>query len=381
MRKLFLATAFTGILLLTACGSGAYDATPATNAAMATPAPVTASAADSATVDMQTWGFAPGADTVEIAADFGLAVQFDASGDFAFYGMTVAPIAANLEALAPRMLIQRATVEMSIPTGYFDDAVTNLRNAAAIFGGYTEHSNLSNNWMHWESSDRWTRFFNISMRVPVARFEEALRHVEGYGEVFALHQSTDDVTGQFVDTQRRMEAMLVQEDRLLELVESARNLQEIFSIEDRLSQVRTQIEIYRGSMEHMGDQAAFSTITVILWEIFDDEEEGEEEAGYTFGQRVSNTFSTSVSIVGSILRGFVIFMAGAIVPLLVLGVIAVIVVAVVRFFAQRAAAKPPKYGPYPSHYYNNGEAAETAKGAEEAEATKEDIKDETGEES
>jgi hypothetical protein len=346
MKKLFLAVIFTGALLLAACGA-AYDAAPATEP-MAPAAP----AADNAMMMMRT----PQALTeiTETARDF----------DYGGYATAVAPIAANLEAQPARMLIQRATVEIAAEE--FDETMTNLRSAAASFGGYTESSGLFRDWTP-DAPDVFevrgvTRIFSITMRVPVGRFEAALHHVEGYGEVLDLRQTTDDVTGQFADFQRRMEVRMIEEDRLLELVEQAEELEHILILEERLTQVRHHIEFYRGAMAGLGDQASFSTINVILWEILEEEEEEEEEEGYTFGERIVNTFNTSVDIVGVVLRGFVIFMAGAIVPLLILGVIAVIILAVVRFFSKRAAARPPKpvsYPPLPQNYDKSEEPKET----------------------
>ncbi|MDR2183009.1 MAG: DUF4349 domain-containing protein [Clostridiales bacterium] len=367
MKKLFLAMMFVGILSLAACGAApaANDAEP-----MAPPAPVLAPEATMDWADDDAFGGAFEMEMME--ADF----------DFDYYTAYAPAFDAIEPVAAARMLVQRAWLEMAAED--FDEAVANLRNAPAAFGGYIESSSLSQAWASGPDFEveGMTRIFDITMRVPVARFEEAQRHVEGYGEVLRLTQTTDDVTGQFVDVQRRMEAMLVQEDRLLELVDQAANLHQIFTIEDRLRQVRTQIEMYRGNMEGMGDAAAFSTIGVQLWEILEEEEEEEAEA-HPFGERISNTFNTSASIVGSFLQGLVLFLTGAFLPLLVLGAIAVPIVLIVRFFTKRAAAKPPKhvaypphYAPYPQQYYN----AETPQGAppvekateEVAEATKED---------
>ena len=389
MRRLLLGMMIIfGAVLLAACGGGAYDAAPATaEAPMATPAPV----------DGEWLGHGAGAQSNRLvdvspeSADFAFDFYADDAVAWSYGGAgygAIAPIGAVLEAPAPRMLIQRATLDMT--TKEFTATLVNLRDAAAAFGGYIESSNLSayTPW-HWDNDVRLGRNFWITIRVPVARFEEALRHVEGYGEVLALNQTTDDVTGQFADFQRRMEVRLVEEERLLELVGQATTLQNIFTLEDRLTQVRHHIEFYRGAMLGLGDQAAFSTITVNLWEILDEEEDDEEEeAGYTFGQRISNTFGASLDVVSAILQGFVVFMAGAIVPLLILGALAFIIIVIVKFFAKRAAARPPKppkylhYGPYnPMQPYNMSAptpeaATETPKEASEAKTD-----EETGEES
>jgi hypothetical protein len=53
----------------------------------------------------------------------------------------------------------------------------------------------------------------------------------------------DDVTDQYFDAQSRLSALRVQETRLLvELLEEAASLEDILDIEDRLSEVRYEIE-------------------------------------------------------------------------------------------------------------------------------------------
>ena len=378
MKKLLLILTFISILFLAACGGGYDDARGVAHwtgaAPMATPAPVTGEAfrmRNTLTIgDEGVWNY----------GTLNLEVQQMYTG----YAFT--PIAAAIETPPVRMLIQRATVEMA--SYEFSDIVTKLRNAAASFGGYVESSSLSQTWSHNFEVQGLARILNITMRVPVARFDEALRHVEGYGDVISLHQTTDDVTGQFFDIQRRMETMMVQEDRLLELVDEAANLQQLFQIEDRLNEVRTQIELYRGSLEGLGERAAFSTITVILWELLHEpeEDEDEEEAGYTFWQRVGNAFNASVNVVSVVLQGLVIFLAAAIIPLLILAPIAAATIVLVKWLTKRAraraAANPPKYAPYYAPYYAPQQAVQTPDIVEEApEAEEVEIKDEASEES
>jgi len=397
-RKLFLGMMIAGAMVLAACGGGMDEAPMAAEApaAVATPAPGNAfgfNANNSRLVDV-----APAADfVITEAADFpveqSLRLQLDGEGVWNYGAVggsetaeyaSLGIIAAGMEVQAPRMLIQRAWLDMG--TEEFDRTVANLRNVAASYGGYIEISNLTSNWLDWDGPGIWSRNFSITIRVPVARFEEAMRHVEGYGEVFSLNQNTEDVTGAVADFQRRMEVRLVEEDRLLELVEDATTLNQIFTLEDRLTQVRHHIEFYRGQIMGLGDQAAFSTINVNLWDTLEPpEEEEEEEEGDSFGQRISDTFGTSVGIVSDVLQGFVIIMAGAIIPLLLLGAITFVIIVIVRFFSKRAkaraAARPPVH-PYYGHYpaYPTQPAVETPAVAEET-AQSAETTEEKGEES
>ncbi|MCL2376618.1 MAG: DUF4349 domain-containing protein [Defluviitaleaceae bacterium] len=317
MRRLFLAIILFGIMFLAACGAASEPAPMAWDAPVGTPAPVTASAPAMESTEAL-WS----SDVVLHRTVGGYGFYAPDVTTQAYFGSGIEPMAYVAQA-PTRMLIQRARIEMS--SEYFDESVENLRSTATNFGGYIESSNLSH------------RSFSVTMRIPATNFENALRSIENYGDVSWLDQTTDDVTGQFVDTQRRMEAMLVQEDRLLELVAEAENLQQLFQIEDRLTQVRTNIEFYRGTLEGLGDRVAFSTITVTLWEV--DTWEMQEEPEDTFGQRVANAFATSADVTLTIAQGLMIFLAAAIIPLSFMGVIAFIIIMIVRFANKRTKAR------------------------------------------
>ena len=338
MRRLFLVMTFVAALLLAACGGS--DEAPLVTGEWSREGMEHRMMDSSASAEMSM------TDAESSGDGAGFVEQGSALEHVTVWSSPISEVV--MEAPPERMLIQRATVEML--SEEFNDAVDNLRSIAASFGGYIESSNLSYGWTEGRFEvNGWTRIFNITLRVPVARFETAQRHVEGYGEVFGLHQSTEDVTDQLVDMQRRMEAKLVEEDRVQTFVERAENLEELFILEDRLTQIRTDIERLKAGIENTGDRVAFSTINVILWEALEEKEIEEEEiTEYTFGERISKTFNTSVTIVWAILQGFAIFMAGAIVPLMILGVIAMGVITIIRLASKRTATNPLKYMPRPT---------------------------------
>jgi len=324
-RKLFLVVMFVVVIFLAACGGNdSWDAAP--------------------------MNFA---DT----AEFAQSAMVAESADFASEPVAMPEIAAlAIETPPVRMLIQRASVELH--SYEFDDAIASLRSVAALYGGYIEGSNLSNFWSHWdrEDGDVFARLFEVTIRVPGGNFERALQDIEGFGEVMWMNQSTEDVTDQMMDVERRMEARLIEETRVQAFVEHAENLEELFILEDRLTQIRTQIETYRATLENVGDRVAFSTITAVLWERLEavEDDDDEEEIIIGFWQRFGNAFATSASFVWSVIQGFMIFMAAAIIPIVLLGSIALVTISIthplVKRSRERAAAKMAERAAQMHHY-------------------------------
>jgi hypothetical protein len=101
----------------------------------------------------------------------------------------------------------------------------------------------------------------ITIRVPRARFEEAIKKIEGTGDVVHRDISAEDVTDEFVDTEVRLKNARAMRDRLLQLLERA-PVKEAIELEKELGRVTQEIERMEGRLKLLRDKIAFSTITV-----------------------------------------------------------------------------------------------------------------------
>ena len=104
----------------------------------------------------------------------------------------------------------------------------------------------------------------LTIRVPQARFNDALRQIRDITDVEVLSSSVDgkDVTDQFVDLQARLKAKQDEEQRYLTLLARADKVDDILKIDSVLAQVRTQIEQLTGQVNSIKARTTFSTITV-----------------------------------------------------------------------------------------------------------------------
>ena len=62
------------------------------------------------------------------------------------------------------------------------------------------------------------------------------------GTVTYTNKSSEDITLDYVDVESRIEALEVEQERLLALLESAQDLESVIQLESRLSEVRYQLE-------------------------------------------------------------------------------------------------------------------------------------------
>jgi hypothetical protein len=103
---------------------------------------------------------------------------------------------------------------------------------------------------------------SITIRVPADRFDEAVRRVEGVGDMLHRNVSAQDVTEEFRDLEVRLKSAHAVQQRLTELLAKAVKVEESIAIERELDRVSGDIERIEGRIKFLRDRAAFSTITV-----------------------------------------------------------------------------------------------------------------------
>jgi hypothetical protein len=100
----------------------------------------------------------------------------------------------------------------------------------------------------------------ITIRVPRERFDEAIKKVEGTGDVIHRDISAQDVTDEFLDTEVRLKNARAMRDRLQQLLERA-TVKDALEIEKELGRITQEIEQMEGRLKVLKDKIAYSTIT------------------------------------------------------------------------------------------------------------------------
>jgi len=177
--------------------------------------------------------------------------------------------------------------------------------------------------------------FTIVMRVPAASFEYVLAQVESLAYVRVSTQWAQDVTDQFYDMAGSYRIRRLEEERILALIEQTETVQELLALEQRLGNTRRSIETYLGQLNHMAGQVAYSTITVTLADV---SEVPVDTVAPTLGERVGGAFGDSVGGTVRGLQNIVVFLAGAVVPMVLLGMVALVVYVVVRKVRRKISA-------------------------------------------
>ena len=148
-------------------------------------------------------------------------------------------------------------VDLSFETTDFDTFVQDIQSKTTALGGYIESSNLSGN----AYTDRH-RYAYFTLRIPKPQVDTFLSFAEGEANLTRKYENTQDITLQYYDTESRKKALQSEYDRLLELMAKAESVDAVIAIEQRLSEIRYQLDSFESDLRRYDNQVDYSTITV-----------------------------------------------------------------------------------------------------------------------
>jgi hypothetical protein len=102
----------------------------------------------------------------------------------------------------------------------------------------------------------------ITIRVPAARFHEAVARLEKLGDITARDIDAEDVTQEYLDLELRIRSARAMRERLQLLLERANKVTDSIAIERELERVVTEIERLEGRFKYLQDRVQLATITV-----------------------------------------------------------------------------------------------------------------------
>lgn len=226
------------------------------------------------------------------------------------------------------------TVTLSLETKKFDEAVRLIEQFVTDNNGYIESSNIAGS--SYTQSRAGARTAAYVIRVPVDALDN---YVDAVGENFNVtekKESAQDISDTYYDTESRLNAYMLQEERLLDMLQKATTLDYILQLEDKLASVRYNIESLTAKIRRYDNLVAYSTVNITLKEVMD---YTLTEQPKTFFERWGTAFTEGWHSFAVATGEFVIGLTYALPVLLVLAAACVVLVLVVRAVNKRRQRK------------------------------------------
>lgn len=235
------------------------------------------------------------------------------------------------------------TCNLEMETLHYDQSIQRIRDSIAKYEGFVESENEYDDAYRWYYEDytktSGTKHMSLTVRIPTKYYNDFLNGIEGEDKVISKQSYVDNISRQYYDTSAKIEALKIQQDRLLEMLEQAKEIDDMIAVEARLSEVQYQLNSAKTSLASMDADVAFSTITLNVREVMEYTRDVEPVKKNTFGDRLKNTLFDTWEFFWEMLEGL-LFLVIRLIPLAIVGgVIAVIVVLVVKSYKKKKMKK------------------------------------------
>lgn len=241
-------------------------------------------------------------------------------------GSTDVPQLEN-QKLIKKVWLDAETEDMDQLLAAVDERISQL-------SGYVEEREVYNG----SGTSRRNRYANITIRIPVASLSEFVEHVTENANITSTNETSENITLSYVATQSRITALETEQTRLLELLAMAESMEDLLKIEERLTEVRTDLEEVTSQLRVYDNMVDYGTVYLDIREV---REYTVTEEPETVWERIGNGFVRSVKNVVTILRELFIFFIVAIPYLAVpaLLVAAVILLVKLRKYRKKKTSK------------------------------------------
>lgn len=236
-------------------------------------------------------------------------------GDAPIEPPDVEPLPQTPDVRAGDRIIKEGTISIEVEKGRFDQSFEAVIDAADKYGGDAVGSTTS-------TSDNGDIFGSVTVRVPVANFEDLLVGVGDIGTIRNRDVDSKDVSAEFTDLESRLRHLQAQERFYLGLFDKAESVEDAIRVQQQLDGIQNAIEKIQGRMNFLDDRTSFSTLTVELFEpgagapLLEPEDPTTDRP--TFGRYWNTARDTFVNVVGAMLV-VLVFLAPLLVPALIVG--------------------------------------------------------------
>ena len=175
------------------------------------------------------------------------------------------------------------TVNMSLECKSMESAAKELKDKVKAQGGYIESEDYS-------AISQWndTKRMSFTIRIPKENVDSFLDFLNGEGRILSKSENLQDVRLQYRDAKNHIKALETEQERILALMEKAETVDQLIALENRLTEIRYQLDSYNSEILDYDNKVDFSTIYLELQESIDGKIN--QSGNYSFFDRVRDGF-------------------------------------------------------------------------------------------
>jgi len=224
----------------------------------------------------------------------------------------------------------------AIETEEYDTAMKTLSSMITQYGAFIESSNEyggTPSYNYYGEVSYSLRSASFTIRIPSENFAAFCDAMPLIGNVFNRSSNAENVTEQYSDYESRLKTLHVEEERLLAMLEKCETVEDMITIESKLSDVRYRIESITSSLKNLSNRVNFSSLSLSLNEVR--KYTYVPPVDLTYGQQIVEGLKKTLRNVGEF---FADLFKNIVIALPVLAILAVLAIAVILIL-RRAVKK------------------------------------------
>ena len=151
-------------------------------------------------------------------------------------------------------VVRTGEVAVAVPKAKVAETLRAAARVATTHGGFVSESSTATAGEH--------PYGTVTIRVPVAAYDQAVEDVSRLGEVRHADTRTEDVTEQVADTAARLRSLTATREQLRTLLSRAKDVGEVLAVQQRLTEVQTDIERLQAERDALRDKTTYGTVLV-----------------------------------------------------------------------------------------------------------------------
>ena len=239
------------------------------------------------------------------------------------------------------------TCNMTIETLQYKDTMKAIKDKITEFNGIIEYEEERDDSYGWYYEDyikrNGTLHTYITIRIPSERYNEFLIALEGHGKVTNKSMNVENISKTYYETEATIESLKIQEERLLEMLKQADTIEDMITVETRLTEVQTQLNKYKTLLESMNMDVNYSTINLKIDEVLEYTATENPVKKNTFFDRLKNTIVDSWEFFLESLEDLLFFAIRLVPVAVIVGAIGIPVFLIVKtnIKKKKATKQPP----------------------------------------
>lgn len=151
------------------------------------------------------------------------------------------------------------TAHLSMETQDLDETTATILQLIASYQGYVQKSSSY-------TRGNGSKAYEATLRIPAESYPAFLEEIKSSGNTTSYSDEIEDVTDAYTDIQSRLNSLKAQEEKVLEFYKDAATIEDLMSIESRLSDIRYEIEYYEARIKNYDLLIAYSTLYLTVYE-------------------------------------------------------------------------------------------------------------------